>query len=381
MRVESYTSFDRLKAWFLRKTPLGGVRRLSAIAGAIASDIGTSREENQDRAAIMRVTDFSGETYTLVAVSDGMGGMQSGGICAATTLAAFFTSFMVRSREGIRFDEGIIESALDANRAVYDLYGGRGGATLSALLINASGNCIWLNVGDSRIYGVRDSGILQFTTDDTISGQLGDKFGGLKNRSELLQFVGMGEELEPHYSLFGFSDANHFLVTTDGVHYLDEKILQDIALNAPDAGACLKRLVDVSKWCGGKDNCSAVMFAMSESLFFQDEFAGRGVCEVWDSFGDLQFFFEEKHFEKKYARVGESEVKDVKEGKSKSRAKTKPKNLSVGKKALPSSWDKVLKERYVDIEADADYRESKNNPEKNIEKTPPQLKISFPGKD
>lgn len=380
MRVESYTSFNRLKAWFLRKTPASGVRRLSAIAGAIASDIGTSREENQDRAAIMRVSDFSGGKYTLVAVSDGMGGMQSGGVCAATTLAAFFTSFMVRSREGVRFDEGIVESALDANRAVYDLYGGRGGATLSVLLIKAGGRCMWLNVGDSRIYGLRDSGILQFTTDDTISGQLGDKFGGLKNRSELLQFIGMGEELEPHYSVFGFNDANNFLVTTDGIHYLDEQLLESIAINAPDSGTCLKRLVDVSKWCGGKDNCSAVMFAMSENLFSQDEFLESGVCEVLDSFGDLQFFFEERIFEKKHVQINEGVAKVVKDGKSKSRAKTKVKNLSSGKKGLPS-WDKVLKEEAAEVKADTGLDISKSNAEKNIDKTPPQLKISFPGKE
>lgn len=380
MKVESYVSFERLKAWFLRKTPGSGVRRLSAISGAIASDIGTSREENQDRAAIIRVSDVNGEVYTLVAVSDGMGGMQSGGICAATTLAAFFTSFIVRNRAGVRFDEGIIESALDANNAVYNLFGGRGGATLSALLIRTDGNCIWLNVGDSRIYGVRSDGVLQFTTDDTISGQLGEEFVGLKNRSELLQFVGMGEELEPHYSTFSYDDANHFLMTTDGVHYLDERLMESIVINAPDSGTCLKRLVDVSKWCGGKDNCSAVMFSMSESLFPHNELLGRGVCEVWDSFGDLQFFFEERLFEKKHFEVKETGVEVVKEVKSKGRTKTKTKTPFLSKKNL-SSWEYILNETRAGVVKKSGPDGGKDSARKSIEKTPPQLKISFPSKD
>ncbi|WP_082555798.1 PP2C family protein-serine/threonine phosphatase [Pseudomonas sp. Root329] len=381
MEVESYVSFERLKAWFLRKTPSSGVRRLSTMSGAIASDIGVSREENQDRAAIIRTSDIDGVVYTLVAISDGMGGMQAGGVCAATTLAAFFTSFIVRGRAGVRFDEGIVESALDANQAVHKLFGGRGGATLSALLIREDGSCIWLNIGDSRIYGVRSDGILQFTTDDTIAGQLGEEFSGLKNRSELLQFVGMGEELEPHYSAFSLGDASHFLMTTDGIHYLDEKLMGSITVNSPDPGTCLKRLVDISKWCGGKDNCSAVMFSISENLLPHNDFIGHGVCEVWDSFGDLQFSFEEKNYgmlSSKFKDVGVGET--LKGGKSKSRSKVKAKGSLSGKKIL-TPWEYLLTEKHKNVYIETVSNTEKNNPVKVSEKTPPQLKISFPSKD
>lgn len=381
MKVESYVSYERLKAWFLRRTPASGVRRLPTMLGAIASDIGTARQENQDRAAVIRTKDLSGVSYTLIAVSDGMGGMESGGVCAATTLASFFTSFVLRSRVVERFDECMVEAALDANEAVHDQFKGRGGATLSSLLIRDDGVCIWLNVGDSRIYGVTGSDLYQHTTDDTIAGQLGNKFDGLKSRSDLLQFIGMGEELEPHCSPLNLDGYGHFLITTDGVHYLDKQIMGNIAVNSPDPGSCLKRLIDVSKWFGGTDNCTAVVFPRSGGAFDEGSSVNHGVCEIWDSFGDLQVYIDDKLYPErasKFEAGGQDEgVSDV---KGRIRSKLKEKKESPKNKAyFPLSVS--LNDKDLSFILESDSRTLAKVSKKSKEKSPPQLRISFPRKD
>lgn len=381
MKVESYVSYERLKSWFLRRTPASGVRRLPIMLGAIASDIGTARQENQDRAAVIRGRDLEGQTYTLIAVSDGMGGMQSGGVCAAITLASFFTSFALRSRVGARFDECMVEAALDANEAVYDQYRGRGGATLSSLLVRDDGACIWLNVGDSRIYGVTGSDLYQYTTDDTIAGQLGNKFDGLKSRSDLLQFVGMGEELEPHYSPLNLDGYGHFLITTDGVHYLDEHIMGNVVVNSPDSGACLKRLIDVSKWLGGTDNCTAVVFPRNGGAFDEGAFVSHDVYDVWDAFGDLQLYIDDKlifgSLQKAKANVEDKSVPDVK-GKIRSKLKEK-KDVSKKKLYFPLSVSSIDKDLSFLLESDSHtLAEASKKPKA---KPAPQLRISFPSKD
>ena len=382
MKVESCVSYDRLKSWFLRRTPASGVRRLPTMLGAIGSDIGTSRKENQDRAAVIRTRDSKGVGYTLIALSDGMGGMQSGGVCASVTLAAFFTSFVIRSKVGIKFDQLIIEAALDANETVYDQFRGRGGATLSSLLIRDDGVCVWLNVGDSRIYAVTGSDLYQHTTDDTIAGQLGSKFDGLKSRSDLLQFIGMGEELEPHYSYLNLDGYGNFLITSDGVHYLEEQVMGNIAVNAPDSASCLRRLIDVSKWLGGRDNCTAIIFPRSGGAFDEESFVTNGVCEVWDSFGDLQVYIDEKLDASSVYKLktsgGNQEVVDVKAG-IRNKLKAKKNDISSKKAFLPVSISSVGEDLNSVLESDS--RLLKKSSEKNKDKSSSQLKVFFPSKD
>src|SRR5262245_7872269 len=93
MNSRSHEIGERLTAWFLRKTSVSAVRRIAAFPAAIASDIGNERSQNQDRVAIARGSDMSGSPFVLCALSDGIGGMKDGELCAAMTLGTFFSDF------------------------------------------------------------------------------------------------------------------------------------------------------------------------------------------------------------------------------------------------------------------------------------------------
>lgn len=382
MNIESVVTYKRLKKWFLRKTPSSGVRRVGPIFSAMASDIGVGRDENQDRAALVRSVDYEGEPYTLVLISDGMGGMKDGGVCAASAMAAFLASFFIRSKTRSKHSEWLLGAALDANRAVFDQYFGRGGATLSVLFLRPDGSGGILNVGDTRVYGCDGASLMQLTVDDTLAGQLGDKLGTLKVRNELLQFVGMGEDLDPHYLSFMSSGLKSFILTTDGVHYLDNGLMRDLVVNAEDVGVAARRLVEVAKWCGGRDNCSSVIISVEQPVvFLSSDDLDNGLCEIWDSFGDLQIscdFGGQDRAGKNFVPVKQgldlgldAELVQKKTGKDKKNlTTTKPRRNYGGGKKVSGVRERAF-------EKDSSGSEGVESKENNL----PQLKMSFPSKE
>lgn len=152
-----------LTSWFQRKTPAGAVRRIGAFPAALSSDIGVQRDENQDRVAIARGRDFSGSPYILAALSDGIGGMKEGAACAAATLGNLFSSFFDVCRKEDTPGNWLKHAAKTANAVVYGRLTGKGGATLSSVLVTADGRACLLNVGDSRIYRVDGNKLTQLT--------------------------------------------------------------------------------------------------------------------------------------------------------------------------------------------------------------------------
>lgn len=287
MSIESDVVFQRLKAWLLRKMPPASIKRIPALNATLSSDIGYQRSQNQDRVAIARAHDFSGNAYILIAVSDGMGGMIDGERCAATAIAGFFSSFFRNSSSFGMPNDWLNTAALDANKEVYKLYSGRGGATLSVTLFRADGKVHYLNVGDSRIYSQHNHHIEQITTDDTISAQMGDVAPGLANRNELLQYIGIGEALEPHIIKSEIHDTTSIIMTTDGVHYLGNEVIERIAIVASDPSTTTRRLIDVAKYLGGHDNCSAAVIStpIQADAFLTDS---KEIIELWDHNGETQ---------------------------------------------------------------------------------------------
>lgn len=291
MTVESSLLQSRVTDWLLRRMPTSGVRRVAPLVAAIASEIGSVREENQDRAVIARGWSSQGQDYSVIAVADGIGGMRDGAQCAAVTIGAFLAAIDERAQAGSgTSEEWISAAAHTANEAVFSQFRGDGGSTLVALLIRPGAPVCWLSVGDSRVYCARGKNLAQVSVDDTIAGQLGKSSDGAESeQSQLLQFIGMGDDLEPHCAELTSEPIDAAVLTTDGVHYLGGAPgwLDMIVYNAPDPGFCVKRLVDLAKWCGGPDNATVAMIALSAEREPEDR-PSYPCLEVWDAFGELQ---------------------------------------------------------------------------------------------
>ena len=280
----------RLAAWFMRRTTPSAVRRVAPLKAAVASDVGVAREENQDRVALVRAADRDGSPFIVAALADGIGGMKQGAECAALAMATFFDCVVNEAQHSREPREWLQRGAQRANRAVHTHQGGDGGSTLAAILMAKGHRPLWLSVGDSRVYHAADGKFSQLSRDDTLEGQLGKPIVGGR-RSELLQFIGLGEGLEPHVEPIPWDLVGTLLLTTDGVHFVDAEHLGKVVQFAPDIGQCARRLTETAKWLGGPDNASVAAIAV-DALSAEPSAQLDWGFEVWDPFGELQVIFD-----------------------------------------------------------------------------------------
>ncbi|MCC5612770.1 hypothetical protein LC612_40300 [Nostoc sp. CHAB 5834] len=278
----------KLYSWLRRETGSSGVRKIAPLRGAIASEIGNVRSDNQDKAIAFKGADSQGREYAVAVVADGIGGMSDGAECAALAIASFSSAICALLQSNTSSPMGPMKQAANsANEAVYRNYLGHGGSTLVAVLFSAGMPPTWVSAGDSRIYLQSGNNLKLLTTDDTIAGQLNKSGEVPAEHSKILQFIGMGKDLEPHVGDVKEVREGQLILTTDGVHFLDKnpEWFRSIVRNAPDAGAIAKRLIDVAKWCGGPDNATLACVGFPLQPSGRDAFEG-GV-QIWDSFGEL----------------------------------------------------------------------------------------------
>lgn len=272
---------EALRQWLQRSVESAGSVNIAGIAGAaLGTDLGISRKENQDR-AVIALFQYDCRPYLLGLVSDGMGGMKNGADCATRALSSFIVHFYSSLRSAATVPASLKEAALAANLSVHERYQGRGGATISAVAVTQEG-ASGVNVGDSRIYGRIGSRYEQLSIDDTLAGQLGKQGSEFSDRG-LLQYIGSGDELEPHIIDIP-SDLGHLLLTTDGVHYLPSATFNLVATSSENSLFAVRRLIAISKWLGGKDNSTLV----SLPARLEDSISpSGGLISVFDSFGQL----------------------------------------------------------------------------------------------
>ena len=370
----------KLATWFMRRTIPSGVRRVAALNGAVASDIGSVRDENQDRVALVRGLDRSGGAFILAALADGIGGMKKGAECAAATLGTFIDSVVTDAQLSADPKDWLARGAQRANRAVHSQLGGHGGSTLVAALLAKGREPLWLSIGDSRVYQTNGGKLNQLSRDDTLEGQLGKPGGG--HRPDLLQFVGIGDALEPHIEAVAGTGGT-MLLTTDGVHFIDAEYLAKVVYYAPDLGSCARRLIELAKMLGGPDNASVAALsldtpAVDVDLHLVDAF------EVWDPFGELQVMFDRGA--RWFASTSQQPSPKVDAPSRISAPPAAPVELSVEKAAghdAPTALQGAPNGRQHQKKPKASVKKGKKSPPEAYQQSEvdvPQLRIEFPNK-
>ena len=235
---------------------------------AIGSFGGLKREENQDQASVIRINVAStSKSYLLYAVLDGMGGMNEGAECAKLALSTFIEAF-VSSNHGSLLSE-LKYAEQKANNNVYERYKGKGGATLSAIVINHKQEAAMICVGDTRIYGFNNSGCKQISTDDTVAAALNrarsqqnienNGYDNALDVNGLLQFIGMeGGDFYPEVCPLDIADEKGYIILTDGAYQKTSSVLNNIIVNSCSPEVILKRIITLSGWVGGEDNASGI---------------------------------------------------------------------------------------------------------------------------
>ncbi len=226
-----------------------------------ATDVGRVRSNNQD-SFLVREGD-------LFAVADGMGGHQGGEVASALALEIL----------GQAHDEPststLVRAVRSANQAVFDKAGSdpdlKGmGTTLTALADVETGEGRRLgiaNVGDSRLYRVRNDGIEQLTEDHSLVASLvrqgritAEEAENHPQRNILTRALGIDESVAVDSWEVDPVAGDRFLICSDGLfNEVDENRLVATLRRFEDPGDAARELVRLANEGGGRDNITAVV--------------------------------------------------------------------------------------------------------------------------
>jgi len=247
------------------------------IEAAAKSDSGLVRKMNQDSFG-------SDDALALYVICDGMGGAAGGEVAsqiATETFLAIVKQELAHERsESVTGSRLALErAAIAANRAVgtralFDhRYRGMG-STLVGVKITAS-NLIAVNVGDSRVYLVRDGKATQITEDHSYVheqvklGTMTEAEAAVSSMQSLITRA-IGAEADVHPDLFEVPlQANDaILLTSDGLtrHVTDQQIGEVLSTQSSDSTeeAC-SRLIELANTDGGSDNITCIVLRVTEA--------------------------------------------------------------------------------------------------------------------
>lgn len=241
-----------------RSVPLG--RMTLELSWAAGTDTGRRREVNQD--AVLAA-------FPLFVVADGMGGHLGGEIASASTVERLRAVV-----EGGSVSTKNIEKAL--SRAVKDIVAhpettdeGTGTTLTGVYLETQTEEPHWvtLNIGDSRVYLLRDGEIVQVTTDHSVvqelitAGRLSPEeaenhpYGNVITRA-----VGPSDSVKPDYLRLDVLDGDRFVICSDGLtkELTDFGIRHFLDANA-DPAAAVEAMMAAALENGGRDNITIVV--------------------------------------------------------------------------------------------------------------------------
>jgi protein phosphatase len=247
------------------------------------SDVGRRRAVNEDA---FLVDDELG----LYVVADGMGGHSAGEVASNQAIETLHDA-VVRERAALTAMEElpkateppgasrrpiemrralrVLESAVQ--HATYMVYGlaendpeRRGmGTTLSVLFV-CGDFALTAQVGDSRVYRIRDGRAEQITEDHTlIAWQLkrglitAEEAQASQQKNVITRAVGSRDYVQVDTNCVGVKRGDSFLLCSDGLHgYLDAVEIAGVMQLGPKAATA--KLIELANQRGGRDNITSV---------------------------------------------------------------------------------------------------------------------------
>jgi len=240
-----------------------------AFTWAVRSDTGKVRAANEDAWHIEPETG-------LFIVADGMGGHRGGEVASSfvvndlsVSIDAGFHRLRSTSPRAIR---ALIKRSVrhlneqvrmegDSEAGFRDM-----GATVVLVLIHA-GRATLANVGDSRLYRLREGTLMQLTRDHSVVEEL-IQAGKLKPEEAdnhpaggmITQYMGMTMPAQPFIRSFNLTTGDRLLLCTDGLtDMLADEQIRNILLDTSDSDSAVEMLIEQANAAGGVDNITAVL--------------------------------------------------------------------------------------------------------------------------
>jgi len=236
-----------------------------------ATDIGRIRPENED--AWVEDPEIG-----LFVVSDGMGGHAGGAVASqvvvdvlpriVTRLLGNLKTYTPSSRTVKRLlktavlelnEQMLVESA--AEKGLREM-----GATVVAALF-VENRCYAANIGDSRIYILRNGSLRQLSLDHSVASELA-RLGRIEpedtaNHPEghlLTQCIGMDTRAIAHVRSVTLQQGDRIVLCTDGLtSVVDNQTITQILEDSPESRDACDALIAAANNAGGPDNITVIV--------------------------------------------------------------------------------------------------------------------------
>jgi PPM family protein phosphatase len=243
---------------------------------ACKTDLGRVRENNEDKFEYFLPEDERdlASRGLVFLVCDGMGGHAAGQIASELAAKTFIDVYLRHpsADPAAALSSGVVAAnrfVSDAARAVPSWRGM--GTTLSGLIL-LQDRAWTVQVGDSRIYRLRDGDLTMLTHDHTWvdeavrSGAMSAaEAAGHPYRNVLTRAIGTEGDVRPDVEEHDLHEGDLFLVCSDGLngHVEDGEIHRTLSSSAGPSDACWK-LVAQALQGGGSDNCTVLVVRVDE---------------------------------------------------------------------------------------------------------------------
>lgn len=229
---------------------------------AARSDVGLVRKQNQD-------SGYAG--HHLLAVADGMGGSAGGDIASSVVIGemALLDRDLASSDElADRLREALIVSHNDLVERSESDFSLRGLGTTCVAIYRSGNKLATVHVGDSRIYLLRDSRLIQITKDHSLvqflvdSGQITpEEAERHPKRSVILRVIGdTSASAEPDESIRESIVGDRWLLCSDGLHgVVSAETIQEVLETYSSPDECADKLIELALLAGAPDNVTCVI--------------------------------------------------------------------------------------------------------------------------
>jgi PPM family protein phosphatase len=224
-----------------------------AIRYAARSDVGVSRENNEDSA-------YAGPW--LLAVADGMGGYAGGEVASSTVIHSLRAIDAETPPD--QLTDTLAAAIGKAHQKLRDVIAQRPdldrmGTTLTAMLWSGSAMALG-HIGDSRGYMLREGELFQITEDHTLDQLLEDGAGTSRLSNVLFRVLDGRSEGEPDMTLREGLLGDRYLLCSDGLTgVLGPQEIYSVLTSVADPDAAVRRLIALANEGGGPDNITCVV--------------------------------------------------------------------------------------------------------------------------
>ena len=233
-----------------------------------ATDVGLKRSNNEDNGMSLSGSQSPAGIQGILVVADGMGGHDAGEIASAIAVNSLLRQLTnidedITTPEG-GYEELIVQMVKTANNEIRQQSQNnnrhRMGTTCTVCVIK-DGEANIAHVGDSRAYLLRDSNLIQLTSDHSLVAE--QVAAGTLTKEEALvhpkknvitRALGIDDQVKCDSASFKLIDKDVLVVSSDGLHGVvpESEIQEHLSKGSIEKG--VKRLIEKALELGGPDN-------------------------------------------------------------------------------------------------------------------------------